>query len=220
LILGATDSSHRTLAIENSLFFLDAGAFLYPGGTISLTGGALFGTYGPVLVRGGEVRVSGAAWRIETRLEDGTFVFDGATPNVLGAPAFVATGGDVIWRSADTLLAFPDSTSLSLLGSTVTFETRAVFSPMGLFPATVWLGDLRFFADSVEATSLTLYSMNADVSGTVTIVESSTPSSGAVFDLIRLENGATLTGSPTVGTAGYTLQMNPETGVGLRAIKN
>jgi hypothetical protein len=92
---------------------------------------------------------------------------------------------------------------------------------MAPFPATAWFGDLGFVADSAAATSLTLYSMNGNVSGTVSLVESvGPPPSGTVFDLIRLENGATLTGSPTMGTSGYTIVMNPEAGVGLRVTKN
>jgi hypothetical protein len=220
LVLGAPDSSMRTLAIDHALFQLDGAGVVYPGGTISLIGGTALGTFGPLLIWGGEVRVSDANWRLSTRLESGAFSFEGTTPNVFGAPAFVATGGDVIWRSADTLLVFTDSTSIALQGATFSFETRAVFTPLSAFVPTSWLGDLRFFADSVQATSLTLYGMNVDVSGTVSIVESGAPPSGTAFDLIRLENGATLSGLPVTDTVGYTLHVNPEAGVGLRAVKN
>ena len=96
-------------------------------------------------------------------MQSGTFVFEGTAPNFMGAEAFVATGGDFIWRSADTLLAFTDSTALVIEGSTFTFETRAVFTPMAAFPATPWFGDVRFYADAAQATSLTLYSMNGNV---------------------------------------------------------
>jgi hypothetical protein len=221
LDLGAPDSSERTLAVDHALLQLDGGGFAYPGGLLSLTTATARGAYGPLVIRGGEVRMSDAAWHLYTQLESGSFIFEGASPNVFGAPAFVATGGDLIWRNADTLLAFTDSTSLSLQGSTFTFETRAVFSPMGVFPAIAGLGNLRFVADSADATSLTLYSMNANVSGTVYIVEPVVPpASGTVFDVVRLENGATLAGSPTMGTSGYTIVMNPEAGVGLRVTKN
>ncbi len=220
LEVGAPDSSTRTLAIDHTVFQLDGAGVVHTGGVLSLTGGATHGVTGQLQVRGGEIRLSDAAWRLYTRLESGAFIFEGTTPNLIGAPAFVATGGDVIWRSADTLLVFADSTSISLQGATFTFETRAVFVPMAPFPGTPRFGDLRFFADSVQATSLTLYSMNANVSGTVSIVEQASPPSGKAFDLIRLENGATLTGSPVMGTAGYVLLVNPEAGVGLRAIRN
>ena len=84
----------------------------------------------------------------------------------------------------------------------------------------VLFGDMRFHADSTDATSLALYSMNADLSGAVSIVESVPPAAGTVFDLIRLENGAVLSGSPTVAPAGYTVLLNPVPGVGLRVVKN
>jgi hypothetical protein len=220
LVLGAPDSSTRTLAFDRTVFQLDGAGVVDIGGVLAVTGGATHGVTGQILVRGGEVRLSDAAWRLHTRLENGALIFEGTTPNLWGAPALVATGGDVIWRSADTLLLFADSTSLALRGSTFTFETPAVFVPTAAFPATAWLGDLRFLADSAAATSLTLYGMNANVNGTVHIVETLTPPPGTIYDLIRLENGATLSGLPTMGTSGYTLQLNPQAGVGLRATKN
>jgi len=118
------------------------------------------------------------------------------------------------------LLVLVDSTTIESQGAMFTLETRAVFSPASPVALTQWFGDVRFYADATDATSLTLYSMPANVSGVVSIVEQASPASGTAFDLIRLENGATLTGSPTMGTAGYTLLVNPEAGVGLRAVKN
>ncbi|MGD8727003.1 MAG: hypothetical protein PVH40_05115, partial [Gemmatimonadales bacterium] len=204
----------------HALFQLDGSGVVSPGATFSLTSGTALGTWGFLMIRGGNVRLSDANWRLATRLEYGTFAFEGATPNVMGAASFVATGGDVVWRSTDTLLLFTDSTSVSLQGATVSFETRAVFTPTAAFLPTTWLGDVRFYADSAAATSLTLYGMNVDVTGAVSIVESATPPTGTAFDLIRLENGAVLSGSPTMATSGYTLQVNPAAGVGLRAVKN
>jgi len=112
LELGAPDGSSRTLTIDQALFELEWAGVVHPGGTVTVNRGAAVGVSGQLRVAGGEIRLSEAVWRLPTLLQSGALFFEGSAPHRLGSP-FTATGGDVIWRNADTLLVLEDSATIA-----------------------------------------------------------------------------------------------------------
>jgi hypothetical protein len=195
---------------------------VHPSAVVHVDSGGAYTGPGLVFVLGGEVRVSGGSWETNTRVDSGAFVFEGAQPKSLAA-IITAGDGNVRWRSADTLLVLQDSAAIYLWGDADFFVEDTLtmaggFLSEGLVVDTA--ATLVFAGNSARPNYLQMNGTSVRVDGEIAFETTEEPASGTVFDLIRLVGGATLIGVPTLVTPGYTLAVNPESGVGLRAVKN
>ena len=147
--------------------------------------------------------------------------FEGIYPKTLRS-FIVANGGTITWDSADSLLFLEDSAAIYLREASLVIEdTLAMMgndTNGGLIADS--MATLVFTTDASRANYLLVNGVGAYIDGEVEIEASAEPSPGTVFDLIRLVGGGVLTGTPSLATLGYTLEINPEAGVGLRVIKN
>ncbi|MFC1640324.1 hypothetical protein ACFL3B_06140 [Gemmatimonadota bacterium] len=223
LEFGTVDSSTtQTLSIESTYFRVEGFGAVHPSGVIQVDSGGTYGGNGLLFVVGGQVHVIGGSWETNTSLDSGAFVFTGAQPKTLKAATIVGNGGSMIWRSADTLLVFGDSASIYLSGSEfVVQDTLTILGGLSSYGLVVdSAARIVFTADSASSTYLQMNGIPVVVNGEIAIEASSEPPPGTVFDLIRLIGDGTMTGTPTLVTSGYTLEVNPVAGVGLRVIKN
>ncbi len=222
--IGTPDTTTtQTLYIDRTEFHVDWFGGVHPSAVIQVDSGGAYVGPGLVFVLGGEVRLTGGSWETNTRVDSGAFVFDGWQPKSLVDATIVGYGGEIVWRSMDTLLVLQDSAAMYLLGDAdlVLEDTLTI---VGGFLSEALVVDstasLVFTADADQPNFLQMSGTNVYIGGEIAIETSLEPASGTVFDLVRLVGGATLTGVPTLVTAGYTLSVNPEEGVGLRVVKN
>jgi len=220
--LGSGDSSTtQSVYIDGIPFLVDGFGSVHPGGLLQVDSGGTFGGTGMLFVVGGAVQVIDGSWSQHTMLDSGAFVFDGQYSKSLGG-IFAANGGTVTWNSADTLLMLEDSASILVRDAELVLnDTMTVLggnASHGIIADSA--ATVVFKASADRANYLQMSGVDIVFNGEAVVETTSEPASGTVFDLVRLIGGATFSGIPMMVTAGYTLQVNPEAGVGLRAVKN
>ena len=221
--IGSGDSTEsQTLAINGTEFEVAGFGAVHPGGVIGVDRGGAYNGYGLLFVVGGEVHLFDGTWAHNTSLDSGAFVFDGAEPKEMRSARIVGNGGTMIWRSQDTLLVLEDSASIYLTGSAFVIEdTLTILGGLSSYGLAVdSAASLIFNGNAATSTYLQMNGIPIGLNGEIAIETTALPAPGTVFDLIRLIGGATFHGTPTLVTDGYTLEVNPEAGVGLRVIKN
>jgi hypothetical protein len=221
--IGAGDSTEsQTIAIDGAVFEVAGFGAVHPGGVIRVDGGGKYAGYGLLFVVGGKVQLLDGSWAHNTSLDSGAFVFEGATPKTLESARLVGNGGSMFWRSQDTLLVLEDSATIYLSGAELVIEdTLTILGGLSSYGLQVdSAASVAFSANASTSTYLQMNGVPIVLNGEVGIETTSAPPPETVFDLVRLVGGATFSGTPTLVTSGYTLHVNPEAGVGLRAVKN